>query len=84
MTEADAYAVLTEILRDVLMQDDLHVTQALTAQDVEGWDSFKQVEIILAIESRCGFTFRSRELDTLSCAGDLATIMMARGNATAA
>ena len=36
---------LTEILRDVFMRDDLVVSPATTADDVPGWDSFKQIEI---------------------------------------
>jgi acyl carrier protein len=72
--EAEIYAALTEILRD-----DLVLAPALSADDVEGWDSFKQIEIIMATEERFGVKFRTKELDALGNVGDLARLVMAKG-----
>jgi acyl carrier protein len=48
----------------------------LTAKDVAGWDSFKQIEIILAVEEKYGVKFRTRELDSLHNVGDLARVVL--------
>ena len=77
-TEAIIYAGLTEIFRDVFMRDDLTPTPALTADQVEGWDSFKQIEIVLAAEEKWKIKFSTRELDGLRCVGDLARIVGAK------
>jgi acyl carrier protein len=76
MQEAEIYADLTEIFREVFMRDDLALTPELTAKDVPGWDSFKQIEIILALEEKFGFKFRTRELDSLHNVGDLARVVL--------
>jgi len=75
MPEADIYATLGEIFRDVFLRDDIAVTPDLTAKDVADWDSFKQIEIILAVESQYRIKFSTRELDSLQSVGDLARII---------
>jgi acyl carrier protein len=62
---------LTEIFRDVFMRDDLTPLPSWTAEDVEGWDSFKQIEIIMAVEDRFGVKMTTWELDDLESVGDL-------------
>ena len=78
MQEAEIYAALTDIFRDVFMRDDLALLPELTAKDVEGWDSFKQIEIILAIEQRYGVKFHTREIDRLENVGILVQTLQAK------
>jgi len=70
-TEAEIYATLTEIFHDIFMRDDITLSPELTAKQVQGWDSFKQIEIIMASEEKWGIKFNTRELDRLRCVGDL-------------
>ncbi len=74
MSEAAIYAVLTEIFRDVFMKD-VALSPALTARDVPGWDSFKQIEIIVALEEHYGIKFHTKELDSLHSVGDLVRVL---------
>jgi acyl carrier protein len=78
MTEPEIYHVLQEIFADVFLRDDIAVTPKLTARDVEGWDSFKQIEIIIAAEERFGVKLATKEIDSLQCVGDIAAIVRAR------
>ncbi len=78
MTEADIYAALTEIFREAFMDDAMQLTPTLTAKDVKGWDSFKQIEIIVATEERFGIKMNTRELDSLQNVGDLARVVAAK------
>ncbi len=75
MTEAEIYHDLTEIIRDVLMQDDLVLHPNLTAMEVEGWDSFKMIEIVMAMESKFGIKIKSQQLDSLEKVGDLVALI---------
>jgi acyl carrier protein len=77
-TEAEIYAGLTEIFNDVFMRDDMALTPALAANDVQGWDSFKQIEIIMASEEKFGMKFSTRELDSLQNVGDLVRVIAAK------
>lgn len=78
MEETAIYGELTTILRDVLMQDDLVLSPELTARQVEGWDSFKTIEIILAVEAHFGIKVPSHQVDRLESVGDLAALIIAK------
>ena len=77
-TEAEITAALTEIFRDVFTRDDMELTPALSAKDVEDWDSFKQIEIIIATEERFAIKLTTRELDSLRNVGDLVRVVAAK------
>lgn len=77
MSETAFYPVLTEIFRDVFMRD-VALHPELAAKDVPGWDSFKQIEIIVALEERYNIKFHTRELDSLHNVGDLARVLAAK------
>jgi acyl carrier protein len=78
MTESEIYTALTEIFHDVFMRDDLVLTPTLTAKDVAGWDSFKQIEIVIATEEKFGIKLHTRELDRLQNVGDLVSVVLAK------
>jgi acyl carrier protein len=77
-TDADIYGALTTIFHDVFLREDLTLTPELNARDVQGWDSFKQIEIIMASEEHWKIRFTTRELDALRCVGDLARTIAAK------
>jgi acyl carrier protein len=78
MAEADIYAALEPIFHDVFMRDDIKLTPVMTAKDIEGWDSFKQIEIILAVEGQYRIKFNTRELDSLLSVGDLVRVIASK------
>jgi acyl carrier protein len=75
MTDDEIYPQLTDIFRDVLMNDDLVLTPELTAKQVEGWDSFKMIEIVMAVESHFDLKVQSKQLDSLENVGDLVALI---------
>lgn len=78
MSEAQIYAELGEIFRDVFLTDDIELRPELSAKDVPGWDSFKQIDIILAVEEKYRIKFNTRELDSLQNVGDLVRVIAAK------
>ncbi len=78
MAKIDIYETLTLIFRDVFLADDMEIRPDLSAKDVPGWDSFKQIEIVVATEERFGIKLRMREIDNLTCVGDLATLVASK------
>lgn len=76
MGEHDAYGLLTTILRDVFERNDIVATPALVARDIVGWDSFKHVEVLIAIEEALGVEFQPNEVPPIGSVGDLARLMM--------
>jgi acyl carrier protein len=74
-TRADIDRALTEIFHDVFARDDLVLHPELSANDVEGWDSFKQISIIMAVEERFDIRVTTREMDSLQSVGDLVRLI---------
>jgi acyl carrier protein len=77
--DRDIYAALSGIFSDVFLRDDISLSAALSAKDVAGWDSFKQVEIVMATEEYFAMKFTSAELDNMQQLGDLVRIVSERG-----
>lgn len=75
MTDAEIYEQLTEIIRDVLMDFDLVLRPDLTAKEVDGWDSYKMIEILVAVESHFGMKVKSKEFDDMENVGDLVKLI---------
>jgi acyl carrier protein len=78
MSEAQIYAELGEIFSDVFLTDDIELRPELSAKDVPGWDSFKQIDIILAVEEKYRIKLNTRELDSLQNVGDLVRVITAK------
>ena len=76
--DTDIYPALTTIFHDVFLRDDLALTPEMNAKDVQGWDSFKQIEIIMASEEHWKIRFSTRELDALRSVGDLVRTIAAK------
>jgi acyl carrier protein len=54
----------------------IDMTPHLCARDVVGWDSFRQVEILLALEERYAIRIRARELVSVEDVGQLADLTL--------
>ncbi len=78
MSEAEVYAALNTIFCDVFLREDIALKPEFTADDVPGWDSFRQIEILIAIQDKYGIKFRARELDEFRNVGDLARAITAK------
>ena len=49
MTREEVFAKLNEIFQDVFDDEDINVNEATTAADVDGWDSFEHINLLVAI-----------------------------------
>lgn len=67
---------LTPIFRDVLDDDDLVITPATKAEDVDGWDSLAHIRLVVSIEKALGMRFTAEEVSSLQNVGDLATLII--------
>ena len=74
MNTAQIYATLTDIFRDLFADDDIVLTPATTAADIDGWDSFNHISVIVAVETRFGVKMTTSEIETLA---DVAALVAA-------
>ena len=82
MNEAQILEALTQVFRDVFDDDDIVLTAATTAQDIEGWDSQAHVNLIVAAEMRFGIRFRTAELESLHDVGQFARLIESKQRGT--
>jgi acyl carrier protein len=75
VTEAAILAGLTEIFREILDDDSINLTMDTTADDVEGWDSFNHINILVAAEGRFHVKFRTAEIEELKNVGEFVQLI---------
>ena len=66
---------IQKILRDVLEDEQLVITENICAKDVPGWDSLTHVNIIEVIEKRFGIKFTIGEIVILNNIAGLVTLI---------
>jgi acyl carrier protein len=81
---AEILEFLAQTLRDVFKRNDIEVHLGLTAADVVGWDSMKQVEIILALQEKFGIRIRPRDVANVWDVGGLVALVQQKLSATTA
>jgi acyl carrier protein len=78
MDDAEIYARLSEIFRDVFDDDSIEVKPDLTANEVEGWDSLTHIRLMLTVEKTFKVKFSPSELANLKSVGDLVALIKKR------
>ena len=73
MSNEQIYANLTELFREFFADDAIILTPETTADDIDGWDSFNHISIIVAVETRFGIKMHGSEIERLTKVGDLVT-----------
>lgn len=71
----DLLEKVTSILREVLGQPNLVLTEAMTASDVEGWDSFAHINLIMGLEDCYKIRFSTDEMGRMGKVGDLIALL---------
>ncbi|ADV42935.1 acyl carrier protein [Bacteroides helcogenes] len=62
---------LNLIFQEVLKREDISLTNETTAQDVEGWDSLTNMQLINKIEKQFNVRFTFRDIVRLKNVGDI-------------
>jgi acyl carrier protein len=69
---------LTGIFRTVFNEDSLIITDELTADDVERWDSLSHMLMIADVETEFSIKFKLKELNKMRNVGDMITGIMSK------
>ncbi len=78
MNTTEIRTALNQVFRDVFDDDEIAVTDATSADDIEGWDSQAHINLIVAAEVRFGIRFRTAELESLHNVGQFADLILAK------
>ena len=64
---------LTQILRDLLFDDSLVLTESTARSDIPSWDSFAYINFIVAVEMQFAIRFNVAEIESFVTVGEIAT-----------
>lgn len=63
MERNEILSKLNEIFIDVMdLDDDFKLTEEMTADDIEEWDSLSHIQLMVGIEKTFGVKFTSKEI----------------------
>ncbi|MDE8652207.1 acyl carrier protein [Novosphingobium album (ex Liu et al. 2023)] len=71
MERDEISAIIGEIMCDVFDLEELKYDDALSADDIEEWDSLSHIRFIVSIEKRFGLVFSSAEIEHLQNVGEM-------------
>ena len=54
MSREEVFEKLNEVFRDVFDDEEITVTDATTADDIEEWDSLEHINLLAAVEQEFG------------------------------
>jgi acyl carrier protein len=71
MERVEIISQLNEIFEDIIDEGPVFLTDANTANDVAGWDSLTNIQLIVAIEKRFDIKFTSDEITSWKNVGEM-------------
>ena len=71
MQTEEIRATLLPIFESVLDRDNLSLADAVSAKDIDEWDSLSNVRLMVAIERKFRIKFSAADVDGLKNVGDL-------------
>jgi acyl carrier protein len=69
---------LTNIFRKIFNNDTLILTNELTANDVEQWDSLSHMLLITEIENAFSIKFKLKDLNKMRNVGDMIDLLLSK------
>lgn len=79
MMEAGAiYEKLTGVFHSVFDDDTVVLSPALTADDVDDWDSLAHIRLVLSVEKAFGVKFSAAEVGSLKNVGEFVSLIQSK------
>ena len=79
MTREAAFERLTKVFRDVFDDEEITLTEETTSEDIEDWDSFEHINLVVAVEDEFSFKIPMGEVVTMKNVGEMVDIILELG-----
>jgi acyl carrier protein len=80
MNQSEIYEKLTKIFQETFSITNLVLSESLSANDVDNWDSLTHMILITEIETQFAIKFKLKELNKMKNVGDLVEIISSKLN----
>lgn len=78
MTKEEVINRLNEVFISVFDDEEIKITEATTADDIEDWDSLEHINLLVAVEQEFNMKFNMNEVGNMKNVGDMIDIIISR------
>ena len=71
MTRDEVLNRVTGLIREILDDETVVLNETTSAPDVPGWDSFNNINLMIAVAKAFAVSFRAHEIEALRNVGEL-------------
>ncbi len=79
MTREEVFERLNKVFREVFDDDDIVVVDETTSDDIEDWDSFEHINLVVAVEEEFSFKIPMGKVVTMKNVGEMVDIILESG-----
>lgn len=79
MTREEVYERLNQVFQEVFDDESLEVQDETTADDVDGWDSFEHINLMVAVEDEFSFKMPMGKVVAMKNVGEMVDIILELG-----
>lgn len=79
MTRDEVFERLANVFREVFDDDAIEIYDTTTADDIEDWDSFEHINLVVAVEEEFGFKIPMGKTVTMKNVGEMVDIILEMG-----
>jgi len=79
MTREEVFERLNNVFRDVLDDESIELNDDTVADDVDGWDSFEHINLIVGVEEEFNFKIPMGKVVTMKNVGEMVDIILEMG-----
>lgn len=78
MTREEVMNKVQDIFRDIFDDDSLIITDSTNSNDIEDWDSFEHIALVVSMEKEFNMSFDIKEVNKLENVGGMIDLIMSK------
>jgi acyl carrier protein len=76
MSREEVLNKLTDLFRDIFDDDDIVLSESTAKDEIEGWDSLANINLVVSIEDEFDINFSMDDIIGVETVGDLVDVIM--------
>ena len=80
MTREEVFERLNKVFQEVFDDETIEVNDDTTSEDIDDWDSFEHINLIVAVEEEFSIKIPMGKVVTMKNVGEMADIILHLGN----